>query len=133
MSIRIPVFDDIISFPAQIFLHESGRLSGFPGAIPIIPIILCFAYAHIADHEPLSAVVFCFKLPYFGRGVGFFEVKQIHYYDIVIHIFERIDKLEFCRKFFAVNQIQKVFGVCNRVYIFGVCVILGAWILLNGG
>ena len=60
-------------------------------------------------------------------------MKQIHYYYIVIRIFERIDELPFCRKFFAIDQIQKVFGVCNRVYIFGVCVIRSVWVLWNGG
>ena len=54
----------------------------------------------------------------------FYEFKKIH---IVIRIFERIDKLPFCGKFFAVNQIQKIFGFCNRVYIFGVCVVRSVW------
>ena len=36
-------------------------------------------------------------------------------------------------EFLNENQIQKVFGVCNRVYIFGVCVMRSVWILRNGG
>lgn len=62
--------------------------------------------------------------------MGFYEVKQIH---IVIRIFERIDELSFCRKFFAIDQIQKVFGIPNRFYIFGVCVVWSVWILWSGG
>ena len=80
-------------------------------------------YAHIVDHEPLPAVAFYFELPYFGLGVGFYEVKQIH---IVIRIFERNDKLPFCRNFLLLIRYKK-FSASATVFISLAFALYGAF------